>query len=247
MIKSPRFISLLVAVAAAVFVSPLAHGQNSILQLMNNGMTVTIGDNSASDSNPTTGVTTYIGPVGDFATNVSTGTSKPAVGSATSPQLVLASLNITNISSSPETLFILFSDNNFGPVMGTPQAALSVTQLGSSPASPPNGAVDYKVYLDAGNTRLAQTTLLTAIGPVTVNGTNVGAFGSFSFPFALTQVLKITLNAGGTFIGSAAFNITPTAVPEVSGVVTGVLAALVIGIGLSRRWLTKARLRRSAA
>ena len=245
MIKDRSFIYVLVATVAAIFISPSAHAQNAVLQLTNGATTVTIGDNSGSDSNSAVGVITYIGTVGDFSTNVTTGTSKPVVGSATSPELDLASLNITNNTSSPETLTILFSDNNFGPVTGTPQASLSITQLGQSPGGPRNGSVTYDGYLSASNTTLAKTTLLTAIGPVTVSGTNIGAFGSFSAPFALTQALQITLNAGGEFLGSANLTITP--VPEVNGVLSSVLTALVLGVGFARRLSIRSRLRRSAA
>ena len=163
MTKARSFIYVLMATVAAISISPSTHAQNAVLQLMNGATTVTIGDNSANDSNSAVGVITYIGTVGDFSTNVTTGTSKPVVGSATSPELDLASLDITNTTASSETLTILFSDNNFGPVSGTPQASLSITQLGQSPGGPRNGSVTYDGYLSASNTTLAKTALAASV------------------------------------------------------------------------------------
>ncbi len=233
-----RALAFAIAAAALVFVSPLAHSQ-SVLQLQNGATIVTIGDNSANDSNGSTGVITYMGAVGNFNTNITTGSSKPAVGGATTPELDLTSLNITNDTDSPQTLTLLFSDNNFGPVTGTPQASLSITQLGQSPSGPANGSVSYRGYFDSANMTLAQTTLLTSIGPITTtgNGSNSGSLGTFANPFALTQAVTITLNAGGTFLGSANLDIVP--VPEVNTVLAGVLATIVIGVSFARRRLSK--------
>ena len=230
--------ALALAVAAAVlFVSPSAHSQSAVLQLMNGATTVTIADNSAMDSNSAIGIISFVGPVGDFETNVTTGTTKPVIGNATSPELALQSMDITNTSASTETITILFSDNNFGPAAGNPQAALSVTQLGPTPPSS-NGSVTNTDYWDPGNTTLALTSLLTSIGPMTSLGaaSDSGAFGTFGNPFALTQDLSITLNAGGEFLGSANFVL---AVPEANGVVACVLVVLVLGVGLARRRLIK--------
>jgi len=238
MTKSRTFVYALAlaVIAAAIFISPSVHSQTAVLQLINGATTVTVADQSGSDSNSTVGVVTYVGAVGDFETNVTTGSSKPITGNATGPVLSLASLNITNTSNTAETITLLFSDNGFGPTTGFPQAALSVTQLGQTPPSPPNGSVTYNNYWDASNVTLAQTSLLTSIGPVTTGTESaIGALGSFAAPYALTQVLTITLNAGGTFLGSADLVI----VPEANGVLMSVLVALVLGIGFGRRRLIK--------
>lgn len=223
------FVTLVAALAVAI-VSPSAHAQSAILQLMNGVTTVTIGDNTGLDSNSAIGIITYVGAVGDFSTNVTTGQTKPSIGSAAQPSLHLGTLDITNNSATAETLTILFSDSDFGPTTGTPMASLAITSLGNS-----GGSVTYNTYWDAGNMPLAQTTALTSIGPVTMGSSTTGASGSFSFPFALTQVLQITLNAGGTFLGSADLTI----VPEANGVLICALTALVLGVGFARRRLIK--------
>ena len=54
---------------------------------------ITVGDNLAGDSNPTVGAITYIGAVGLWSVNVTTGLGDPVLGSSTAPHLDLNSVN----------------------------------------------------------------------------------------------------------------------------------------------------------
>src|SRR5207244_4992543 len=60
------------------------------------GAPVTITDQLAGDMNPAVGAVTFLGPVGDFSFNVSTGFTKPILGSALSPSMDLNSVDISS-------------------------------------------------------------------------------------------------------------------------------------------------------
>ena len=107
-------LTLALTVAAAVAAMPTAYGVGT-MSLSDGGTTVTITDNGLGDSNPVIGAVTYVGAVGgNWLVNITTGLSKPVVGSATVPKMDLNSVNAT--SGGAGTLTIKWSDDNFGPL-----------------------------------------------------------------------------------------------------------------------------------
>src|SRR5271169_653075 len=89
----------------------------SILELSsNNGATWTkITDGGAHDFNPEAGAITFVGSIGTWKINVTTGLTKPAVGSVTLPVM---DLNTVDTSTGKGTLLIKFIDYGFGPSTG---------------------------------------------------------------------------------------------------------------------------------
>lgn len=178
-----------------------------ILRLSAGGSSVTVTDNVLGDLNAQVGAVTSIVPLGAFLINVSTGVTKPALGSAIAPELDLNSIDVTG--SSDGTLQISFTETGF--VGWSPALASYTSAIGGTVSS--GGSLTYNTYLDTSNTPFGTGTQLTS---QTFSG---GAFsdsrGSLDFlisgPYSLTQV--ITLKHEGPFQASS-FNATLTSVPE---------------------------------
>src|SRR5713226_8880891 len=91
--------------------SLLQTGATPQLLLSDGTTTVVVTDQGLLDSNPNPGAITYIGPVGsNWSLNVTTGLTKPAVGSALAPEL---DINTSSTSQSAGTLLIELTDSDF--------------------------------------------------------------------------------------------------------------------------------------
>src|SRR5262245_28409385 len=109
------------------------------LQLSTGGSSVTIQDGGLGDLNSVAGAVTYAGSLGGFYVSISTGISKPALGSAQSPYLDLSSIEVNGLRSG--TLTLKFTDTDFSAaVPGTVQFASGIG--GASTA----GTVKYNTY-----------------------------------------------------------------------------------------------------
>jgi RHS repeat-associated protein len=120
---------------------------------------------------------------------VTTGRSKPLIGSATGPNI---ELTIDVISTGPgNNLSVAFSDDSFGPAFGNFTA-----DLDSHVVSGSGDSMTFNTYYDASNAVLALTSPLTASGPLSGNNSGAtfpgGTIGAN--PFSLTEV--VTLGAG---------------------------------------------------
>jgi hypothetical protein len=154
------------------------------LYLSDGAFNITVADGGPMDSSPQVGVVTYNGPVGvNWTLNVTTGISKPILGSPAQPWMDLNSVNAT--SKGAGVMTIKFSDNNFGPSSG---------KLTSKIGGTSQGKVTLNTYKDAGNGIFALTTPLTSQGPLGSGAFASTASMSFSggLPFSLTQVATIT-------------------------------------------------------
>ena len=76
------------------------------------GNTALVVDNLAGDLNSTAGVVAYAGTLGNFVLNVAIGSSKPALGSVSDPQIDLYSVNITGWNGGG-TLTMRLTDTGF--------------------------------------------------------------------------------------------------------------------------------------
>ena len=138
--------------ASLVFVSSQVDAAAS-LRLSSGGETVTADDGGANDQNNLDGVVNFQGAVGAFTVNVSTGLSRPAIGSASDPHLDLSSVNM---SSGAGTLTLEFTDTGFTGDMVDFMNAIGGTA---------NGNVTYDVYVDDSNEAFGRGQLVTSIGP----------------------------------------------------------------------------------
>jgi hypothetical protein len=196
--------------------------------------TLIISDGVTSTSlTSASGIVTYANATFDNAWSVviSTGETKPVLGSAVSPTFDL-NVQATSLSLSPvRNLTISFSDNGFGPSPSSFQAQLSghlVSGVGQN--------VLYNTYVDAGNVTSATTTLLTTSGsltPPTYASLVGGTAGSLAL-YSITQVLTINGTPTGTAGGSYSLDGSLTGVPD-GGTTVMLLGAALSGLALLRR------------
>ena len=160
---------------------------------------VTVQDNGTGDSDSTPGSIIYLGPVGPNWSTIIGGTSKPANGSATAPQMDI-SIQKAASSSSGGTLEIQLSDTDFTTTLPVTPVTF-VSAIGGNTA----GSVVFNSYADGGNALFAETTLLVGLGPFStspINGNqNVGKSPGGS-PYSLTLDTTIT----HTGVGTSAFD-----------------------------------------
>lgn len=165
--------------------------------------TVTIGDNGMGDINPAAGAVTYIGAIGAFTTNVSTGLSYPILGSPEYPWLDLSSIDVTGGSGGTSKLYIYLTDTGFTGAYSSFAATIGGTT---------GGTVKYSTYFDTANTAFAMSTLLTEElygGPAFSDVNTASALG-LDVPYSLTQALEIT----HTGLAATSFDAELTPVPE---------------------------------
>lgn len=190
------------------------------------GGSVTIADGSAGDAYGANGVVSYNGSLAGWDINITTGFTKPVLGTADSPLMDLAS---ANLSGGAGTLTIEFTDTDF--------TLPGLTNAGAAIGGTTDGSISYATFYDGGNTAFGTAGALTSL-----TGLGSGAFSStavteFLAPtlYSLTMVVEITHGSGLYNISS--FDAT-LRVPE-----PGTLA--LFGIGLAALGLIASRKRRT--
>jgi hypothetical protein len=172
------------------------------LSLYDGTTTIVVTDGGAGDLNPISGAVTYLGPIGNWNLNVSTGLSDPLLGPLGFPHM---ELNSVNASTAPGTLQIMWTDTGFTAVV----PGFS-TLVGGTLA---NGATaNFQTWLDSGNAAFGLTTQLANMnfGPGgAFSGTTDTAAATGSL-FSMTEVATLT----HTSAGGSSFDLEVTPVPE---------------------------------
>jgi hypothetical protein len=174
------------------------------------------------------GIATFFGAIGNFAANVTTGISKPLIGSVFEPILDLNSIDVTSANAGG-TLTISLTDTDFIGAGGIIQA---LSTIGGTLAS---GSLKVDTFLDCGNKAFGETTHLTSqtlTGNPFSGSANTfvnGCQGNYS----VTQVAVLTLPGGAIFSGDSML-----AVPEPS--TAAIFGIGLLGLGLALRRKTKA-------
>ena len=217
---------IIVASLAVLSCACLVQSVNAIPTLtLSDGIaadTKTIVDNGVGDLNPDSGIVLFSGSLGVFNINVTSGFTKPAVGSAAAPEIDISSFNNATAAG---TLTITFSEGGFTGFPGTVKADFGGTQM--------NG--------NATNTVLQNGMLLTTIGPLSGTNFSGGMSGSLTggAPYSLTQSVVMNFTAAGDKSFDAHVGV---AVPDGGMTVTllGLGLAGLAGVGRLRQRLGKA-------
>jgi hypothetical protein len=192
-------VSKIILAGLAVFsCGCLVQSVNAIptLTLSDGTTTIVVTDNGAGDINPLAGAVTFNGPLGtNFILNVSTGLTKPLVGSASSPSI---DLNSIDLATGAGTLTITFSETGFTAFPG-----ILTGRIGGTVGD--GGSLTNVVMQNALN-------LVTngPFGPGEFSGHNSAALIDGA-PYSLTQTAILTFGEGGGMTSfDAAANVVPT-------------------------------------
>ena len=229
-----RFTTLLTAaMAMALIVGTSTRAEaTAALRLFDGTTTITIQDQQPvggvppiGDFNPLVGGVTWIGTLGLWSLNVSTGTTYPILGSIAAPEM---DLNSVNTSSAPATLTISFTQTDFTGVGG---AELSVG--GTQTTCGAGCTINYSAFWSASNAQFATTTPIGA--PLASGATPAFALSGGGAvpgpgPYSLTQVVTITRGAAGATSFDAHLR-----VPEPASMALFGLGMLGFGIASRRR------------
>lgn len=229
--KTKRYLPLVAAVVMAlVFAfSSSANALQLWIEDLDNHVSVIVDDNGVGDTRPALGVVSWSGLVGNFDTVVSTGVSKPMMGSATSPAMDLNTVEVT--STKAGNIRIRITDTDFGPVgSGATIEFISMIHGNYAPLNA-SGIVAFDAYYDADNdpygigSNPTAPVSVASLGPytlggfgevVTNNGPNPGA------PFSLTLDLYVRHGSGNM---TTSMNSNTAATPEPGTI-------LLLGMGL---------------
>jgi hypothetical protein len=181
------------------------------------GHSVTIQDGGSGDSNILAGGVTWIGTLGSWILNVSTGVGS-ALLSSYPFHLDLNSINVTNTSSGG-SLTIMLSETGLSYGGAGPTLTAS-GQIGGVTT----GTLGWALFADD-NDQLFGTPGTAVLGGTGLTGafaaTDTGTFTLADPGYSLTQVINITQGPNG----STSFNFSADPVPE-----PGTLALLSLGL-----------------
>lgn len=199
----PRLKSTIAALALMIGVAPSA--QSALLIRLDDGTTTqTIADGAVNDQCAAVGCVTFVGGIGNFSINVTTGIGYPAIGSSDNPNLDLNSVSVTT-GAVGGTLKIFLTQTDFTTLAPLDfGGSIGGTQSGSGP-------VVAQFFMDLGNTQFGETDPIGSMLTLTnspfagVTGGNFNTNGSYS----LTEEVDLTMDGHSTASFDAAL-----AVPE---------------------------------
>ena len=221
----------LAAALCGALVATAASAEAALILRLSDGVsTVTITDAGAGDVNPVAGAVTFVGAVGSFGVNVSTGLSKPFLPGA---ELDLNSVSATSTGSTGGTLTIELTDTDYMSGIGSP-GILSWLYGGTTTA---DSSVTGQGWKNLDNEEFGLGPLQTGLlGPFTGAFSTSGsvAHGVLTDPYSMTIRIIYTATGGGqTYSGN--FNLQNTPVPEPAGVALFGLGLTAVAMAFRRR------------
>ena len=180
---SKLILSALIGGTAAFSAVDSAHATAS-LQLIVGADVLTIPDGSSGDKNSDPGAVTWTGTFDGFSITFAGGTTKPALGSATSPSMDIGTFLVSGGSG---TLTLRFSDNGFGPTSGTAHALITGSTTGTQ-------TITFNTYGGSSNTLFDLGQPLTSLGPLSgvISSSASGGNLNLAGPYELTEELIVS-------------------------------------------------------
>ena len=179
-----------------------------------------VADNSGSDINPLTGVVTFSGPIGAWLVNVTTGISKPIIGSEAAPQIDLNSVNVTTGAAGGHLRFGVVDSGFTGPIQGGVAGPFNFGVGGTT-----SGTVFFDIFGNDANAEDFGGVVFATLGPFSTfvfSGETSGSFNATA-PFSLGMVADVTHTGPATTSFDA----------NLSGKVPEPISLILLGSGLA--------------
>lgn len=158
-----------------------------MLELSDGITTETVTDGGMGDIAAAAGRIRYAGGIGNFVINLTTGQSKPVLGSADMPELSLASVDVS--SGTGGTFTIKLTDTDFD----TPDG---LTQWVTTVEGATTGTLAFDVYVGADNAEFSLGHLVGSVGPENGFIDEVDEFLTLNPSGAFSVTLVATLTHG---------------------------------------------------
>jgi hypothetical protein len=213
-------------IAAALLLGPFSASAVPMLRLSSEGHTVTVTDNGAGDLSDTDGLVLFYGSLPGWSINITSGFSKPLLGSALQPILDLASANFTSYGGA-SALEIWLTDTDFAPT----SSAHTMAGIGGTT----DGTVTYQAYYDSTNTAFGTGNLLAdmSFSNWAFSGSEGGSLTALN-PFSLTLYVNILHDAALPF-RLTSFDAS-VKVPEPTALALFAAGVLAVGFVARRRF-----------
>lgn len=188
--KSIKKMMVLATVALAVFwgVQSTSHALTLGFNDFVNPVFYVTDNQAGVDLNPLVGVITFSGPIGNWIVDVTTGISKPVIGSAADPQIDLNSVNVTSAAGGHLRFGVV--DSGFtGPINGGVAGPFTFAVGGTT-----SGTAFFDMFGEDANTENFTGNIFASLGPFSTlafSGTTSGSF-SATAPFSLGIIADIT-------------------------------------------------------
>ena len=184
--------------------------------------TVIEDEGTLDEADGIVGSVSFLGTFGNWWLSVTTGITKPAVGTEERPFM---DVNFVAASSTPGgTLVIEFSETDFGPMAPNTNYVISI-------GGTTNGTLNCTTLVDVNNVLFAGDELGNRTFGPGAFACDVGAPGTYTSPFSLTKRITIDHGAGGTLVSSGDTEIT---VPD-GGTTIAMLGLSLLGLGALRK------------
>jgi VPDSG-CTERM motif len=234
-----KYSKLLQVAAAGVLALAAAPSAQAVatIKVFDGTSTVTITDGSLIplDANGATGGVSWSGALGVWSFIVTSGTTKPVVGSTTLPEMHFSIQATSGLLAAPSSLTLSFSDDSFGPTNGSFHAA-----IGGALTSGAGNGVTYETLVSTTNTEFAGSTLnaVQSFTPISFSGSNNSSPQTLGANYALTQKIVLTHAAGIAGRTSSADAVLLVNVPD-GGLTVALLGGAMVGLmGLRRKLRT---------